>query len=360
MTTSHGQNYPYFDHALSGRQDITDSYEILGDLPARVGVSAENEDDFIAAIRYIIDNDTGGTSDITSTAAPATAQAEALYHNNLIGAVDGTNAVAAMQFVTDTIYAAGVVLVTPQTHMNPRVHVTRTQANHMTPTTQSPGRWQEAIERWAEYLRSAREQEYSWVNTFREYEEREFALEWLNEAEDHFVLIDGPIVTQNMLTQNSARGLLEDVLATGRAIGFIKTLSANPLLNAIGYALEPGEAFIIPDWSNILSDRFGISQRGISEWVSNNTSQLVRVIYRVNQRAFGMETTAGNVPLGLAILQYDNKGPRDHDVPMLLQIADQAVRTKFNGSKARDEVIARYSVHNPSRLLGLINERSLR
>ena len=62
------------------------------------------------------------------------------------------------------------------------------------------------------------------------------ALEWLDEADDHIVLIDGPIATQNMLTQDSARDLLQQILDTKRAIGFIKTLSANPLLSAIGYA----------------------------------------------------------------------------------------------------------------------------
>ena len=327
----------------------------------RVGVSTQNEDAFIANIRYIIDHDAGGTSDIATIAAPSLGQAENLYHSNLIAAVDGTDAISTMQFVTDTIYAAGVVLVTPQTHMNPRAHVTRTQANHLAPTAQpTGGSWEQAIARWAEYLRSAREQEHSWINTFREYQEREMALEWVNESEDQIVLIDGPIATQNMLTQDSARGLLQELLNTKRAIGFIKTLSANPLLSAVGYALEPGEAFILLNWANILSDRFRVRQGHISQWVDNNASQLVRVIYRVGQRAFGMETTAGNVPLSLAILQHDNQGSWSHDIPMLLQFADQAVRTRFNGGRARDEVIARYSIDNPSRLLSLTNERSLR
>ena len=360
MTTP-SQQPAYFAEALRGRENITDSYEVLGDLPARVGVSTQNEDVFIANIRHIIDNDTDGTSDIVAIAARAASRAEQLYHSNRIAAVDGTDAVATMQFVTDTVYAAGVVLVTPQTHMNPRAYVTRTQAHHEAPTTTTPtSSWEQAIARWAEYLRAAREQEDSWVNTFREYHEREMALEWLTEAEDHVVLIDGPIATQNMLTQDSARGLLKQVLDTERAIGFIKTLSANPLLDAIGYALEPGKAFVLPSWSNILSDRFRVRQGHISRWVDDNATQLVRVIYRVGQRAFGMETTSENIPLGLAVLEHDNQGPRDHDIPMLLQIADQAARTKFNGSRARDEVIARYSVDNPSRLLTLTNERSLR
>ena len=152
MTTP-AEQYPYFAHALSGRQDITDSYEVFGDLPGRVGVSTQNEDAFIANIRYIIDNDAGGTSDIATIAAPATRQAKNLYHSNLIAAVDGTDTISTMQFVTDTIYAVGVVLVTPQTHMNPRAHVTRTQANHLAPTTQPATRsWDQAIEQWVEYL----------------------------------------------------------------------------------------------------------------------------------------------------------------------------------------------------------------
>lgn len=359
MTTPDEQ-YPYFLHALEGRQDITNSYEVLGDLTARIGVSTQNEDTFIANIRHIIDNDAGGTSRIADIAAPASGRAEALYLNNLIGAVDGTDAVSTMQFVTDTIYAVGVVLVTPQTHMNPRAHVTRTQAHHMAPTNPNPGRWQQAIEQWAEYLRSAREQEHSWINTFREYHEREMAMEWLSESDANIVLIDGPIATQNMLTQDKARDLLQRLIGTERAIGFIKTLSANPLLSAIGYALEPGEAFILRDWSNILSDRFSKRQQHISYWVENNANQLIRVIYRTGQRAFGVEMTARNLDLGLAILLYDNQGPKDHDIPMLLQFADQAVRSKFNGGKARDEVIARYAYRNPSRLLTLTNERSLR
>ena len=76
MTTSNEQ-YPYFAHALEGRQDITASYEFLGDLPARVGVSTQNEDIFIAQVRRIIENHTDGTVGIASTAASDAGRAEA-------------------------------------------------------------------------------------------------------------------------------------------------------------------------------------------------------------------------------------------------------------------------------------------
>ena len=359
MTTNQ-QSGQYFSHALEGRKDITDSYEILGDVPSLVGVSTQNEDELVASIRRLINAETDGINTIESLARSDIASADKLYHQNLIAAVDGTDAISPLRFVSDTIYAAGVILVTPQTHHHPKAHVTRTRASHLTPSENRNIPWVEALGQWAEYLRGAREQETSWINTFREYEEREIAHEWLKESENHFVLLDGPVLTQNMLTQDSARELLQKLVADGRAIGFIKNLSANPLLSAIGYALHPGEIFVLKEWSNILSDRFSVRQQNISRWIEENAGEVVRVVYKVSRKAFAIECLAEQVTLALAILRYDNTGTLDHDIPLLLQIADNHVRTRFNGGRARDEVVARFSATNPTRFLSLTNERSLR
>ena len=63
----------YFADALAGRQDITDSYVVLGDLPALVGISSQNEDQFVASIRRLIATQAGGTASISSLAATSTA-----------------------------------------------------------------------------------------------------------------------------------------------------------------------------------------------------------------------------------------------------------------------------------------------
>ena len=357
---SSDQSDKYFADALEGRKDITDFYHVLGDIPGLVGLSAQEENDFVAHIRYLIDNETSGTADIDALAAPRIPDAEALYHNNLIAAVDGTDAVSSLKFALDTIYAAGVIRVTPQTHLCPRVHVTRTRASHLTPPANPGVTLNQAIKQWAEYLRGAREQEQSWINTFREYEEREIAHRWLQKNDNHVVLIDGPILTQNMLSQDRAHDLLQKIVADHRAIGFIKDLSANPLVNAIGYALHPGEVFVLTEWSAILSDRFVIRQQHISRWIENHADKVVRAVYKVNRRAFAIECLADQVPLALAILKYDNTGSLDHDIPMLLQIVDNHVRSIFNGARARDEVIARFSATDPDRFLALTNERSIR
>ena len=359
MTTS-SQDGHYFADALAGRQDITDSYVVLGDLPSLVGISSQNEDQFVASIRRLIETEAGGTAGISSLSAPSLAAAANLYLGNLIAAVDGTDAVSSVRFASETLYAAGVILVTPQTQHRPKAHVARTRATHLTPGQNLGASWMQAIQEWEEYLRGARQQEHSWTNTFREYEEREVAYQWLQEDDRHIVLLDGPILTQNMLTQDRAHNLLHNIVSEARAIGFIKNLSANPLLSAIGYALRPGEVFVMHQWAAILSNRFDARQQNISQWITNNAGNVVRAVYKVNHKAFGIECNAERIPLALAILEHDNAGPSDHDIPMLLQIADNHVRTTFNGTRARDELIARFSADDPTRFLALTNERSIR
>ena len=350
----------YFADALAGRVDITDSYEVLGDLPALVGVSAGEEDGIVDRIRSLIEGEGSGLNTIGNLSAAATAEARDLYHSDLIAAVDGTDAVAPLRFVADTLYAVGMVLVTPRTHHQPKAFVTRTRASHSSSLTSQVTDLGEAAQHWSEHLRGAREHEQSWTSTFREYGEREVALEWIESNQDRFVLIDGPVLTQNMLTQERARVLLQRLVETRRAMGFIKELPANPLLTAIGYALRPGEAFVLSDWRNLLSDRFRTRQSHISAWVEQHGETVVRAVYKVRNRAFAVECHAERLPLALAILEHDNGGSLDHDIPMLLQIADNHVRSRFNGNRAREEVIARFASSEPSRFLALTSERGLR
>ena len=194
------------------------------------------------AVRRLLVGSGGGISKISDLAEPSLEDARDLYQADRIAAFDGTNAISPLRFVSDTLYAAGVVAVTPRSQHQPRARVTRTRASSYAATEDFSKTWEDKVREWGEYLRGAREEEMSWVNTFREYEERELANEWLQEDEERIALIDGPVLTQNLLSQVTARDLLEEMIDTRRVIGFIKDLSANPLLVAIGCALEPGEA----------------------------------------------------------------------------------------------------------------------
>ena len=350
----------YFSDAYQNRLDITDSYLAFGDIPDLVGVSIDNEEAIIRAIRRLLAQDGGGIGRISDLSASRFKEASALYHDDRIAAIDGTAAIAPLRFVSDTIYAAGIVCVTPRSQHTPRARVTRTRASSYASSQDFSKSWEDNITQWGEYLRGAREHEMSWVNTFREYEERELASEWIHHDDGRIALIDGPILTQNLLSQVSARDLLERIIVSNKAIGFIKDLSANPLLVAIGLALEPGELFILKHWSSILSQRFHARQQAISSWIEYNAHDVVRAIYKVNRKAYGIECLANQVPLALAILEHDPSGSLEHDIPMLLKIADTYVRSQFNGLSARDEVLARHSLRSPNRFLELTNERSLR
>ena len=313
----------------------------LGDIPDLVGVSIEDEERIVRAVRQLLVTDAGGISKTFDLAEASLENARDLYQEDRIAAVDGTDAISPLRFVSDTLYAAGVVAVTPRTHDQPRARVTRTRASSYASTQDFSTTWEDKVREWGEYLRGAREEEMSWVNTFREYEERELAYEWLSEDDKRIALIDGPVLTQNLLTQATARDLLERIVATKRAIGFIKDLSANPLLVAIGCALEPTEAFTLNHWSNILSGRFRNGQAEIASWINEHADDMVRVIYKLNRRAYGVECLRSQIPLAFSILQQDPSGSADHDIPMLLQIADSHVRAHFNGQSARDEVFSK-------------------
>ena len=347
--------YNHFRDALRERRDVTDTYVELGGIPRLVGLSAETDDHVIALMRELLDRQPQGICNIAQLAQPALSQATHIYKDNLIAAVDGTDAISPLRFVSETLYATGVVRVTPAAVHEPRASVTRTRASSYNPANNNDRPWNEIIQEWAEYLRSARDSEISWVNTFREYEEREMAKDWLDIDRDHIVLIVGPIMTQNLLSQDAAHSLLEAISSSHRAIGFVKELSANPLLVAIGSALQPGEAFVLQHWTNLLQQRFRHNQEAIAEWIGANASDIVRVVYKTQRKAYAQLTS-----LALAILQQDPGGPADHNIPMLLQIADAHARSRFNGQAARDETLARFSINDPERFTALTNERSLR
>ena len=353
----------YFGDAVSNALDITDRYLALGDLPALAGVSDENDRAVVDAIRDLLKSDGGGFVSVSKLSAQARTQAESLYRENRIAAVDGTDAISPLAFVSDTLYAAAVVVVRPQGPEVAQVKVTRTRASSFVAEqvrSDHQGSWSDTLKAWALYLQGARDHELSWVNTFREYQERDVIQSLLYGDLNTYVLVDGPVITQNMLTQKIAQDLLGQILASGRAIGFIKNLAANPLLVAIGRALRSGEAFILRDWKNILSERFRVRQAAVAAWIDRQPDALIRVVYKRGRKAYCVECSDSALPLAFGILEHDGTGPSEHDIPMLLALADSHVRSQFRGAEARDQVLARAAIGDLDRFLDLTHERTLR
>ena len=135
MTTQPSQ-YNHFRDALRERRDITDTYLELGGVPQLVGLSAQADDHIIALMRDLLNQQSQGIFNLAQRAQPALPQATDIYRDNLIAAVDGTDAISPLRFVSETLYATGVVRVTPASVHEPRASVTRNPGRLLQPSQQ--------------------------------------------------------------------------------------------------------------------------------------------------------------------------------------------------------------------------------
>ena len=139
--------------------DITGRYLALGDIPDLVGISAENDARIVEAIRNLLIDRGGGIPKISQLGNAKATQAQYLYQENLIAAFDGTDAVSPLRFVSDTLYASGVVAVTPRSEDQPRVRVTRTKASSYV-AAEGSMILGNATSKRGSYLRGARDQRF--------------------------------------------------------------------------------------------------------------------------------------------------------------------------------------------------------
>jgi hypothetical protein len=194
-----------------------------------------------------IPNESGGIKKIAAVAPTLQAKIETMHRDGRIGAVDGTDAISATEVTSRTVYAAAVISATTQTLHDPRIRMTA--SHHAVPPTSNTGTdLLEFIEKLEGYTT-----DLSWVRTFREYQERTEALRLIVEDLCNIVLIDGPLYTQNLLSQQIAcDSILKEMLAHPFAlIGFIKELRTAKLLHLAGMALQPGEYWIVEKWRHL-------------------------------------------------------------------------------------------------------------
>ena len=250
-----------FQYAFEHRVDTSGEHLAISEIPRLLNLSAADDQTIVDAIRSVL-AETGGLGKCADLARNNTAAAADLYRRDRIAAIDGTNYISPTRLMSETVYGAGIVAVTPGSRHTPRSKATTTHARARVDPDDDNATVNEKLKSWAGKLDRAREDEESWTSTFREYEEREMATDLLESDPVDAVLIDGPILTQNLLSQTEGRKLLKRLTASGGAIGYIKDLSANARLKAIGFALKTGETFTIHDWKTMLSDRFRTGQSG--------------------------------------------------------------------------------------------------
>jgi hypothetical protein len=272
-----------------------------------------------------------------------------------VAAVDGTDAMTQLSFMCTSAYACAVAYLTTRQRGNPVVVVTQTNTRYTTADRIHEAGRNDLIALSKELEDSRLDQ--SWPTTFREYQERLMAMT----CGVDIVLIDGPIWTQNLITQPGGRDLYGQMqLSPTIFIGVIKNLSGSwPLCKWCGYALEPGEGFVVGRLKTQLLERF--MQNGtVRPWLNDLNEDYVRVVYRPHEKVFGYECKLAQLPLATAILLENASPTLNHEIPLLLEMIDVQVRAGFNGNIARKVVIEEIQRRNYRMGVDLRDERDYR
>src|SRR5262249_7518953 len=109
-------------------------------------------------------------------------------------AVDGTPATPHLRYSSMQMVAVAVMGLSYATLHRPETFLTRSLPTSTLPLSEDITN-KEAFLQWVGEL-DVTESNQSWPTTFREYVEREYAIR----TAPPFVIIDGPLITQNLLT----------------------------------------------------------------------------------------------------------------------------------------------------------------
>jgi NurA domain len=330
-----------FERALAAREDVTGTFFAeFGFDAAQSRSMIESETVVLKRVRDVMESTQGGgyLFALTGEAAPFAEQANELINSGRVAAVDGTVAVSKIEFMNTGLYACAIGWVTSQHRGKPEIIITRTSSAYLNPTNIRNADDADLAAICNE-LDEARDSE-SWPTTFREYEERRVAIE---NCPADAVFIDGPIFTQNLLTQHLGRDLLERLIMSSKMfIGIIKNLNSSwALCRWCAAALKPGEGYIVCPIGEPIRDRKSIaSQSELLGWLSK-TDEFVRVVFRPAEKAFAFECRRCDVGLATALILANASPTLQHELPLLLETIDAQLRAGFDAATARNAVLNR-------------------
>lgn len=344
----------FFEAAIANSSDISDRYlnrsaiisEIIDDTPTVAS-------GFAKTIRAELEKpENGRLGRFADIPVGVLEEVVGWQNRGLIGAVDGTAAIDQTILPDKIVFGVAVATVTSKLQSLPQVTYTRT-FRKQNPPTEIQG-----ILDLQHMLEEASESK-SWTRTYRELKEREAAIA-LVDGGLRLVLIDGPLYTQNLLTQPAAQqGVLAKIQGNQtRYIGYIK--EQNPFHKHLGAALKPGEFWIFESFKNLLAQQ-RFSKKGehsnhpAAQWIKK-ADHWVRCVYKLKNKAFEFECDASMVMHGLALLKVDASHSLNHEIPFLLELVDRHVRAKTDASHISKDLITSLGQH----AISFENEREYR
>lgn len=340
-----------FETVLSNSRNISDRYYNDLALQGQLADDPTAFNDLLQATRQRMQAN-GGINKISDLNPTVIDQIEQAHHAGRIAAVDGTDAISVTEVMAKTVYAAGVISTTARTLHDPRI--TMTESHRRIPHLAKDEDFFSFIERLDAWV----DHDHSWVRTFREYCEREEALRLINEDNMLLVLIDGPLYTQNLLTQSAARSSILNEMQkhSDRLIGFIKSLHSSKIMHLAGMALQPDEYWTVSSWRDLLAKRFH-DDKEKRQWINAARSDWVRTIYRKNAKAFAFECHPDLVAMGVALIASPMgcAAVINHEIPFLLHCADRIVQARVAAAAKSENLISSLPYY-----ANLANERMFR
>ena len=277
-------------------------------------------------------------------------------------AIDGTPATPHLRYSSIQLFAVAVMGMSYATLDTPETTLARTKTEFLE-KNENLTDW-DALVQWMTDQDVA-ETNQSWPTTFREYVEREYAIK----KHKAFTLLDGPVLTQNLITQARGRALLTDLARQPfQTCGVIKSIKSSTNAHRIlAQALLPGEALLVESSHDLVSRRnihakneawVGVFFEGLRA----SGSDIWRGVYRPTTRAFGFECDLKHVDTTIAMLWHERDiSHLGHEIPFLLNQVDAHLRATYNAGSFKRHLTYQLGLElGEDELLDEIDERDMR
>jgi len=348
-----------FDSALDNQRPVSETFFLDFSADQTIAQNLHQSDEAVQRrIRQIMEDANSPTRflfDFQIYGNDSDEQVAADLSGGAIAAIDSTDVLPVTDLMNTSFYAVGVGCITSQNRHSPEVVFTTTNTRYARPDEIAAN--DSDLFSLCDELDSIRQTKGSWATTFREYQEREIAID----CEQDTVLLDGPVFTQNLITQHSGRELYSRMMQTRkRFIGIIKDLGSSWAISKwTAMSLDRGEGFVLCPIQEQYQRRF-IDNRSINNWIGSLPGQYVRVVYRPAEKAFAFECALADLPYAVSLLRQDASPTINHEIPLLLETVDWHLRGSNNSQAIRHSFIGEIQRNNYRMGVDITNEGNYR
>lgn len=354
-----------FKQVLDRAVDVTATFEIdLGGIPQDVLASRQeaqphiqNMRELMEAARITLDTD---LTEISCGLINAEEWIEVhgapilkSFARGDVVAVDGTPLLHPQRFLSAQVYACAIGTLTYCEQLALKANVVKTQADPILFTDYA------STKRHIDETQRLTESQ-SWPSAFLEYQERLAAFK----HPAPYVIIDGPLFTQNLLTQEEGRKLYERMFGYNRKcyVGVTKDIRfADSEERYEAICLRQGELFVRNTVLNLLQPRLDKDYGGAAvRFAEGYLGDFFRGIYKPGRKAFGFQCHRDDLAAVICLLFMDCNTQPGHEIPFLLEQVDAKIRGRYRPNETMLAVEATLASNNIDEFYDEADERKFR